>query len=86
MDVDARTVRVAGLRTMTTLVQFEMLLRLMEDPGRALSREDLRVNGDASCRAVDIQVARLRKVLGQAERFVIETVPHVGYRCSDGAV
>ncbi|HYM14139.1 MAG TPA: winged helix-turn-helix domain-containing protein [Dehalococcoidia bacterium] len=82
-DVDARTVRVDGRRVPATFVQFEMLLRLMEDPGRVLTRDALLILPGATARAVDIQIARLRKALAHAERFAIETVPHVGYRCHD---
>lgn len=83
LDVDTRTVSLGEHILMPTYVQFEMLLRLLEDPGRVLSREELAVLPHTAPRAVDIQISRLRKQLSSARRFVIDTVPRVGYRCRD---
>lgn len=83
LDVDTRMVHVAGRRAMLTFSEFEVLLRMIEDPGRVLTREVLRVFPSGTLRAVDIQVMRLRQKLAGAERFSIETVRNLGYRCCD---
>jgi len=83
VDADTRTVRVAGRSVPATYVQFEILLRLIEDPGRVLSRQVLAVLPGTTDRAVDIQISRLRRRLAPARSFAIETVPRVGYRCRD---
>jgi DNA-binding response OmpR family regulator len=86
LDVDERMAYVGGVRTELSFAEFELLYRLMRDPGRALRREDLQAplsfNGDRSPRAVDVRIARLRRKLQGAQRFAIETVRYVGYRCS----
>jgi DNA-binding response OmpR family regulator len=85
LDVDARVVLVAGKRVMLTYGEFELLLKLVADPGRAFTRHQLRVDlpgsAESTPRAVDLRVMRLRKKLAAAESFTIETVPHIGYRC-----
>ena len=85
VDVDARVARIAGERVMLTFGEFELLLKLVSDPGRAFSREELRVDlpgsSESTPRAVDLRVMRLRKKLAAAKDFSIETVPHIGYRC-----
>ena len=84
VDIDARIVRVRGQRIVSTYGEFELLRRLIEDPGRVVARSELQLNpASANPRAVDVQVRRLRARLAQARRFVIETVPRVGYRCSE---
>ncbi len=83
LDVDTRTIRLGSQTVGSTYVQFEMLLRLLADPGCVLSREELAVLPGTAPRAVDIQISRLRKRLSRARGFVIETVPRVGYRCRE---
>jgi DNA-binding response OmpR family regulator len=83
--METRMVHVAGRRAVLTFAEFETLLRLMEDPGRVLTREALRVLPGATLRAVDVQILRTRRKLAGAKSFAIEAVPHVGYRCFDGS-
>ncbi len=85
LDIDTRMVHVAGRRAMLTFAEFELLQRLMEDPGRVLTRDALRVFPGATLRSVDICIWRLRQKLAGAKHFAIETVPHVGYRCCDSS-
>lgn len=89
VDVDARVTRVAGARVLLTFGEFDLLLKLIADPGRAFSREELRVDlpgaEQSTPRAVDLRIVRLRKKLAAARDFAVETVPHVGYRCWVGA-
>jgi DNA-binding response OmpR family regulator len=85
VDVDSRVTLIGGRRVTLTYGEFELLLKLVADPGRAFSRGELR--GDhpgaaaSALRAVDLRIMRLRKKLAGARDFTIETVPHIGYRC-----
>jgi DNA-binding response OmpR family regulator len=85
VDVDARIVLVGGQRVLLTFGEFELLLKLVADPGRAFSRDELHGEhggaASSTLRAVDLRVMRLRKKLEGAREFAIETVPHIGYRC-----
>ena len=67
-----------------TTGEFKLLQALVTAANRALSREqlfDLTRDGnyDAFDRAIDIQVARVRKKLGDDEGSVIKTVRGIGY-------
>jgi DNA-binding response OmpR family regulator len=84
VDCQARVARVAGNRQLLTYGEFEVLLRLIQAADRVLTREELNphVRGVmCSPRSVDTYVTRLRRKLGAAQRFTIETVQRVGYRC-----
>lgn len=64
--------------------EFQLLLRLMERPGRVLSRDQLLelVKGSAEeafDRAIDVQVSRLRQKLGDDGARLIKTIRGVGY-------
>jgi two-component system alkaline phosphatase synthesis response regulator PhoP len=85
VDIDARLVFVEGERLLLPYGEFELLLRLVRNKGRVLSRTELVGEPDrgASLRSVDVLVARLRRKLAQGRGFSIETVPNVGYRCSE---
>lgn len=67
-----------------TTGEFQMLEALLLAPNRALSREhlfEITRGGtfDAYDRAIDIQIARIRKKLGDDDESVIKTVRGVGY-------
>lgn len=67
-----------------TFTEFELLAILIRRPGRVWSRTDLafKLRGDdyfAMDRSIDVQIANLRKKLGEAGKF-IETVRGIGYR------
>ncbi|CAA9228780.1 MAG: Phosphate regulon transcriptional regulatory protein PhoB (SphR) [uncultured Chloroflexi bacterium] len=87
IDPAARTVTVEGEPVDLTRTEFDLLLLLVQNAGRAFSREFLleRIWGythDGGGRSVDSQVARLRRKLGLlGERIV--TVWGVGYRFID---
>jgi DNA-binding response OmpR family regulator len=87
LDPLQRIIRVGGKPVMPTYMEFEILLRLIREPGRVFTRSQLRpaaANGKgASPRAVDVHIARLRQKIAGARSFTIEAVQHVGYRCSD---
>jgi two-component system OmpR family response regulator len=85
VDLDARTVRVAGEVVALTRVELDLLAYLCERPGRAIPREQLRAvaaiddRADRDDRTVDSHVSRLRRKLGAAAA-AIATVWGIGYR------
>lgn len=87
LDFDARTVEVAGESVDLTRVEFDLLERLANRPGTAVSRraladyalEDPEERGD---RTLDVHISRIRKKLGEASGH-LETVWGVGYRLTD---
>lgn len=87
LDVERRTVVVAGMPIELTRLEFDLLHRLLINPGRVLTRERLLEQawgydfvGDT--RAVDSAVKRLRAKLRGAspEADCIESVRGLGYR------
>jgi DNA-binding response OmpR family regulator len=87
MDVERRTVTVADSAVELTRLEFDLLHRLLLNPGRVLTRERLLEQawgfdyvGDT--RAVDSAVKRLRAKLRAAspEADCIESVRGLGYR------
>jgi DNA-binding response OmpR family regulator len=84
-DTGTLEVRLDGALVELSHTDFQLLLRLMERPGRVLSREQLLelVKGsadDAFDRAVDVQVSRLRQKLGDVwGHRLIKTIRGVGY-------
>lgn len=83
LDLDRRAVRVAGTDVQLTAHEFNILLRLVQEPGRVLSRAQLSdtalpLGGDRDERTVNSHIARIRKKLGAAGQAV-HTVRGVGY-------
>jgi DNA-binding response OmpR family regulator len=84
-DTGALELRLAGELVELSPTEFHLLVRLMERPGRVLSREQLLelVKGSADeafDRAIDVQVSRLRQKLGDAwGHRLIKTIRGVGY-------
>ena len=87
LDLTRHQATVAGKRVELTATEFELLLVLARRPGWVFSRSQLI---DSLCdgqhvitdRAIDVQIANIRKKLGPASEFV-ETVRGVGYRMRD---
>lgn len=85
MDCDQYAVTMTdGSPVDLTTGEFKLLHALVRAANRALSREqlyDLTRDGsyDAFDRAIDIQVARIRKKLGDDDNSVIKTIRGVGY-------
>ncbi|WAS92945.1 response regulator transcription factor [Nannocystis punicea] len=84
LDLDARTVTLAGEPLGLTAHEFNVLLYLVERPSRAITRRQLAeaalpAGGDRSERTVDSHVARIRRKLGPAGAR-IATVWGIGYR------
>ncbi len=84
VDREARVVRVDGVATDLTRVEFELIAALARRPGAALSRgwlveHVLDGSRDGGERTLDVHVSRLRRKLGRAGKL-IATVWGVGYR------
>jgi len=85
LDPDRFEVRVGGSALALTPVEFRLLRRLMEKPGKVYSRsqlldasyEDHRIVSD---RTVDSHIRNLRRKFGEAGHDPIESVYGVGFR------
>ncbi len=89
IDRGARRVLADDVEVELTATEFDLLLHLVRNPGRVLSREQLlsEVWGYAAMagtRTVDVHVAQVRAKLGAASP--IRTVRGVGYSADDRAV
>jgi DNA-binding response OmpR family regulator len=87
VDLQSRSVTVAGLTVGLRTLEFELLVELARHAGHVVTRDRLldRVWGlsfAAGTRTVDVHVAQLRKKLGRPE--LIQTVRGVGYRVLEG--
>jgi DNA-binding response OmpR family regulator len=89
LEIPSRVVTAGGVALPLTRLEFDLLLLLLSNPGRVLSREHLLQQawgydfvGDT--RTVDSAIKRLRAKLRAAsvETDCIETVRGVGYRLS----
>jgi two-component system response regulator RegX3 len=83
VDRNRHVVTVDGVAIELTAKEFDLLAVLAEEPGRAVTRQELfsRVWDPVwigTGKTLDVHIASLRKKLGQAE--LIETVRGVGYR------
>jgi len=77
-------VTVAGRALVLTPREYELLVFLMQNPGRVITRDELlrKVWGYdylGETRTVDVHVRRLRMQLGENNRL-IETVTGIGYK------
>ena len=86
-DLTRHQATVAGRRVDLTATEFELLLVLARRPGWVFSRSQLidsLRNGEhiITDRAIDVQIANIRKKLGTAGELV-ETLRGVGYRMRD---
>ena len=87
VDRGARAVTLSGSAIALTKVEFDLLVALMEAPGRVRSREQLLLAAadrdfEAFDRSIDVHVSSLRKKLAddtKTPRF-IETIRGIGYR------
>jgi DNA-binding response OmpR family regulator len=87
LDRRARTVQVSGEEIHLTFSEFELLSRLMDDPGLLYTREELlrEIWGDSAYRdprAIDVHIRHLRqKIEAEPENpRLLLTVRGVGYR------
>ena len=84
LDLDRWTARVSGEPLTLTKKEFLLLEALIESRGRTLSREYLlrnvwALNESIETRTIDVHIARLRRKLGSAGRYIL-TVRNVGFR------
>ncbi|MDT5121257.1 MAG: two-component system, OmpR family, response regulator CpxR [Acidobacteriota bacterium] len=86
MDTSTRTVRRAGETVELTVVEYDLLEKLLRAPGRIVTREELVkdvLHRDLSPfdRSIDMHVSNLRKKLGHHVQGIerIKTVRGVGY-------
>jgi DNA-binding response OmpR family regulator len=84
LDESTHVATLEGARLELSPIEFTLLAKLMERPGRVLTREQLLelVKGnaeDAYDRAIDVQVSRLRVKLGERGHTLIRTIRGVGY-------
>ncbi len=84
LDIDALLAYVDGEERPLTFIEFQLLRLLVAQPGKALSRKEIRDQvwsggGKADSRTIDTHIKRLRRKLGRAAAAV-ETVRGVGYR------
>ncbi len=90
VDVAARRVEVDGRELSLTRKEFDLLVELMRQRGRVLTRERLLetvwgYDYPGETRTVDVHVRRLRQKLGSPVDERVETVVGVGYRYRSGA-
>ncbi|MBM3809230.1 MAG: response regulator transcription factor [Acidimicrobiia bacterium] len=87
MNPSARTATLDAAPLVLTKVEFDLLLALLEAPGRVRSREQLLLAAaerdfEAFDRSIDVHVSSLRKKLGDDPKAPkwIETIRGIGYR------
>ncbi|HNW59546.1 MAG TPA: response regulator transcription factor [bacterium] len=85
VDASRYEVRVAGQLVSFTKREFEILLYLIQRPGRVISRETLLNDlwGDSVVvidRTIDVHIRKIREKLGDSHMHHIETIKGVGYR------
>ena len=84
LNLDKHEVKVGGLPVTLTLKEFELLNKLVQNPGIVFTREQLLEDiwdyeFEVETRTIDVHVRTLRQKLGEAGDM-IETVRGVGYR------
>ena len=90
IDVGSRRAEVSGRDLALTRKEFDLLVELMRQQGRVLTRERLLetvwgYDFPGETRTVDVHVRRLRQKLGPPVDERVETVVGVGYRYRSGA-
>lgn len=85
LDADAMTAAVNGDEIPVTVREFNILFKLLTYPKKTFSRSQLMdefwgVDCDASLRAVDVYITKLRDKFSGCEGFKIVTVHGLGYK------
>lgn len=85
LDAEAHDVWLNGSSVMLTLKEYSILYKLISNPGRVFSREQLLddiwgFDFDGDMRTVDSHVARLRTKLGEWGNKHIKTIYGTGYK------
>lgn len=85
LDSDAMTATIDGEEIHITVREFNILFKLLSYPKKTFSRSQLMdefwgVDSDASLRAVDVYITKLRDKLSVCDGFKITTVHGLGYK------
>lgn len=85
LDADAMTAVIAEEEVPTTTREFNILYKLLSYPNKTFSRAQLMdefwgVDSDASLRAVDVYITKLRDKFSSCDGFEIKTVRGLGYK------
>ena len=85
MDVDAMSAAVDGTEIALTNREFNITYKLLSYPNKTFSRAQLMdefwdADTDASLRAVDVYITKLRDKLSDCDGFEIKTVRGLGYK------
>ena len=85
MDADTMTVTINGESVGTSVREFNILFKLLSYPDRPFSRAQLMdefwgIDGDATLRAVDVYITRLRDKFSSCNGFKIVTMYGLGYK------
>ena len=85
LDADAMSATVDGSEVALTTREFNIIFKLLSYPNKTFSRAQLMdefwgMDSDASLRAVDIYITKLRDKLSGCNGFAIKTVRGLGYK------
>ena len=85
LDADAMTANVGGTDIALTTREFNIIFKLLSYPNKTFSRAQLMdefwgMDSDASLRAVDVYITKLRDKLSGCDGFEIKTVRGLGYK------
>lgn len=85
MDADAVTAQVDGVEVALTTREFNITYKLLSYPNKTFSRAQLMdefwgIDSEASLRAVDVYITKLRDKLSGCDGFQIKTVRGLGYK------
>lgn len=85
LDADAMTATAGGADVPLTTREFNIIFKLLSYPNKTFSRAQLMdefwgMDSDASLRAVDVYITKLRDKLSGCEGFEIKTVRGLGYK------
>ena len=85
LDADAMTANAGGADIPLTTREFNIIFKLLSYPNKTFSRAQLMdefwgMESDASLRAVDVYITKLRDKLSCCEGFEIKTVRGLGYK------
>jgi len=85
LDAEAMTATIDGEEVPMTLREFNILFKLLSYPKKTFSRSQLMdefwgLESDASLRAVDVYITKLRDKFSECDGFTIITVRGLGYK------
>ena len=85
LDADAMTANAGGADIPPTTREFNIIFKLLSYPNKTFSRAQLMdefwgMDSDASLRAVDVYITKLRDKLSGCDGFEIKTVRGLGYK------